>query len=117
MNRFFTPHCYYYCHCHCIDVFAHVCHRVCCIYLASKAEEAFIKLGALCHYTRTREDAVKNLEVPLLEGIKFHLRVYHPYRPLRGLLQTIKQVTQENPAAPVIYIIFCLCTANEMIDE
>jgi len=70
---------------------------VTCIYLATKVEEAHIKGEDLANHKllqdvwdeerdpESRLKAMVKTEVPLLEGLRFHLRLYLPFRPLRGL--------------------------------
>lgn len=60
-----------------------------CIWLASKVEEAHIQLTHLEEVTRVPAAEIVRLEVLLLQGLKFHLRVYHAFRPLQALLELL----------------------------
>eukprot|EP00808_Paulinella_micropora_P030743 g50848.t1 len=71
-----------------------------CVYLAKKVEECALELLGLVKTPclrnfwlpherddeTEREKTVVSLEVPLLEGLMFHLRCYHPFKPLLGLI-------------------------------
>jgi len=57
--------------------------------MATKAEEAFIKVEDLARSTRVAESALLKMELPFLEGIRFHLRIFLPYRPLDGFLKLL----------------------------
>lgn len=62
-----------------------------CISLACKAEEHVVDLHHLAKLSDIKDPAIiVEWEVPILEGIKFHLRVYHPYRPLNGLVKAMR---------------------------
>ena len=77
-----------------------------CIYLASKAEEANIQIRDLYKVSKVKPKSIVSLEVPLLEGIHFNLRVYHPYRPLRGLFKLYSQYVEEkHPGASNTHLI------------
>lgn len=60
------------------------------ISLACKAEERYISILQLAEHTGTKATQIVKWEVPVLEGILFHLMVFHPYRPLVGLIQAIE---------------------------
>lgn len=62
-----------------------------CINLACKAEESAISLDDLAKQTETKATTIVEFEVPVLEGLRFHLLVFHPYRPLRGLCKEIQK--------------------------
>eukprot|EP00457_Paulinella_chromatophora_P005096 gb/GEZN01005110.1/.p1 GENE.gb/GEZN01005110.1/~~gb/GEZN01005110.1/.p1 ORF type:complete len:551 (-),score=56.57 gb/GEZN01005110.1/:124-1776(-) len=70
-----------------------------CVYLAKKVEEFAIELLGLVKTPcmskfwephelddEEKEKTVVGLEVPVLEGLCFHLRCFHPFKPLTGLL-------------------------------
>jgi hypothetical protein len=60
--------------------------------LASKAEEAWVKIDELSHCTKVPPELIAEHELFVLDGIGFHLRVHHPYRPLRGLIQLLRDM-------------------------
>lgn len=60
-----------------------------CVFLACKAEEATIRLHDLERAAKVKQDAIKALELPLLEGVRFHLRFFHPYKPLDALARRL----------------------------
>jgi len=68
---------------------------VACIHLACKSEEAFIKPVQLAEHTQIKLETLVKMEVPLLQGLKFHLRVYHPFRPLAGFLIKLRELDSE----------------------
>eukprot|EP00462_Mataza_sp_D1_P012048 CAMPEP_0175168118 /NCGR_PEP_ID=MMETSP0087-20121206/28763_1 /TAXON_ID=136419 /ORGANISM="Unknown Unknown, Strain D1" /LENGTH=412 /DNA_ID=CAMNT_0016458169 /DNA_START=40 /DNA_END=1275 /DNA_ORIENTATION=- len=63
---------------------------VTCINLASKAEERSFEIEKLAKITETKVSDIVECEVLVLEGIKFHLRLYHPFIPLVGLAEEMK---------------------------
>lgn len=62
---------------------------VTCLNLACKAEEAPITLEGLAKHTGTQVAEVVKWEVAVLQGIQFHMLVFHPYRPLQGLVEAL----------------------------
>lgn len=46
--------------------------------------------------------SIVKLEVPVLEGLHFHMRVFHPFRPLKGFLLALQDLkpAQTHPAQP-----------------
>ncbi len=54
------------------------------ILLAAKSEEARINSGELATLTGCKLKDITSLELTLLQCLKFHLRVFHAYRALRG---------------------------------
>jgi len=65
--------------------------RAICIYLAGKAEEHYISLEKLAGVTSVELDILSKMEVVVLEGLHFHLRLYNPNRAVTTLLQDIRQ--------------------------
>ena len=80
-----------------------------CIMLACKVEEHYVSPAKIAEKVkggggqqetggggsgRTEEKVreMVRLEVPLLEGIGFHLRCYHPHRAARGLLKSMREL-------------------------
>eukprot|EP00051_Salpingoeca_urceolata_P016659 m.222996 g.222996 ORF g.222996 m.222996 type:complete len:362 (-) comp18743_c1_seq2:65-1150(-) len=64
-----------------------------CVFLAGKAEEAFIKLADFVRFCGTEKHdgkLIKALEVNLIQGLKFNLAVFGPFRPLRGHLLDVE---------------------------
>ena len=61
-----------------------------CLFLATKVEEAYTEADVLAKYANIEKEWMIRLESVVLEALKFHLRVYHPYKPLQGLLKMIK---------------------------
>lgn len=50
------------------------------------------------------DDALVLMETPFLQGLKFHLMVYHPYRPLKALLMECIQAYTAHAAGRVYAI-------------
>lgn len=60
--------------------------------LALKAEEQrHITLQAVADLTNTNAEQLVKWEVPVLEGIKFHLLIFHPFRSLSGLFDALEK--------------------------
>jgi hypothetical protein len=62
-----------------------------CIFLAIKTEACpYTEVGVFCSmlvkHRRIADADLVSLELPLLMGLKYHLTVYHPYRPMKALL-------------------------------
>jgi cyclin H len=69
-----------------------------CTLLACKIEEHYVSPQRLAEKLSTSpgqlDDKVKEivkLEVPVLEGIEFNLKVFHPHRAIRGLVRQLQQ--------------------------
>jgi cyclin H len=70
-----------------------------CVWLACKTEEFNYEAEKLINIPALKGqpinvDSILNLEMILLEGISFHLRIYHPYRALKGFLDDIRIVCE-----------------------
>eukprot|EP00475_Leptophrys_vorax_P031137 TRINITY_DN4709_c0_g1_i2.p2 TRINITY_DN4709_c0_g1~~TRINITY_DN4709_c0_g1_i2.p2 ORF type:complete len:372 (-),score=114.52 TRINITY_DN4709_c0_g1_i2:194-1309(-) len=63
---------------------------IACIYLASKAEESWIRIEELSERSKLSPLIIAEHELFVLDGIDFHLRVHHPYRPLKGFINLLK---------------------------
>ncbi|KAJ4457853.1 putative cyclin H [Paratrimastix pyriformis] len=67
-----------------------------CLFLASKAEEYHISIGEMTRRVGGGPDCgpkgerILETEVTLLEGLRFNLLVYHPYRPALGFVSQLK---------------------------
>jgi cyclin H len=60
--------------------------------LAVKAEEQrHVTLQAIADLTGTQAAQLVQWEVPVLEGIRFHLLVFHPFRSLSGLFDALEK--------------------------
>ena len=60
-----------------------------CILLASKAEEAYIRPNDLAKECRCNIDIMLNDEVIVMQATKFHLKLYHPSKSLKGFINTL----------------------------
>jgi len=60
------------------------------VYLACKAEEFHIDAEELARQVKRDANQILNNELMVLEGVNFHLNVYHPYRPLYGFVSSLK---------------------------
>lgn len=68
------------------------------VFVAGKAEEAPLTLATrgidivkLCNVTKMDLDKLLQSEIRFLQGIKFHLVVFHPHRPLAGFIQILSK--------------------------
>ncbi|KAK9809925.1 hypothetical protein WJX72_001822 [[Myrmecia] bisecta] len=61
------------------------------IYLAGKAEESYISAEEFCRVVKQDQQAVLRNELAVLQGLKFDLVVYNPYRPLEGFFQDLEE--------------------------
>lgn len=60
--------------------------------LAVKAEEQrHVTLQSLAELTSTAPSQLVQWEVPVLEGIRFHLLIFHPFRSLSGLFDALEK--------------------------
>ena len=60
------------------------------LFLATKAEEVNINLRTICEAVKICEEKrVRVYEIHLLRGIKYHLQVFNPYRPLEALFRLL----------------------------
>lgn len=60
--------------------------RLTSVYLACKVEEHRIDATDLGKRVDRDAAVITSNEVTLLKGLKFHLNIYHPFRPLHGFL-------------------------------
>lgn len=60
--------------------------------LAVKAEEQrHVTLQHIADLTNTQAEQLVQWEVPVLEGIRFHLLIFHPFRSLSGLFDALEK--------------------------
>lgn len=71
-----------------LHIFLKSC-RLSCIYCACKVEEYHFSAEDLEKQLGANSQQILHSEVHILQGIKFHLNVFHPYRPLLGFLQDL----------------------------
>lgn len=62
-----------------------------CFWICGKAEDHWIKLDQLADRTKTAAADIAQYELTVLNQCKFHLRIYHPVRPLHGLCTILSQ--------------------------
>ncbi|ETO08863.1 hypothetical protein RFI_28523 [Reticulomyxa filosa] len=74
-KRFYLKYCLYQ-----IDGPVMVCTA---IFLATKAEQTVIDITTISEYTKTDMKRITDQEIILLDGIRFDLKIWHPFRPLR----------------------------------
>lgn len=77
-----------------------LCDRLACIYLATKVEEHNIDVVQFADKLKQKAEDIVKLELPLLQSIRFHLIIYHPYRPLEGFLSQLQ-------VSPVFFPVVC----------
>jgi hypothetical protein len=65
------------------------------ILLAAKSEEARINTSDLAKLTNNKLKDITSLELILLQVLKFHLRVFHAYRALRGFVAALAALIPE----------------------
>lgn len=64
-----------------------------CIFLAGKIEYEYIRLGELRDVFGDKYGrAIIDFEGPLLQGLGFHLKLFHPYNPFFGLVNGLECV-------------------------
>lgn len=77
---------------------------VTCVNMANKAEEwmgrSGVDLTKLSEVTKTKAEKIVHLEVPLLDSIRFHLRIFHPYKPLKGHIAAVQKLSAEAKWGP-----------------
>jgi len=61
-----------------------------CVYLACKCEEHHIEADELGKQVNRESSFILQNELAVLESLKFHVNVYHPYRPLYGFIVSMK---------------------------
>lgn len=61
-----------------------------CVYLACKCEEHHIEADELGKQVNRESSIILQNELAVLESLKFHVNVYHPYRPLYGFIVSMK---------------------------
>lgn len=61
-----------------------------CFMLACKAEEARIRFKSIAAQSNLNLEDVLSNEINVLEGINFHLWVYHPYRSFFAFMTELK---------------------------
>eukprot|EP01083_Nonionella_stella_P144380 450703_1 len=85
-----------------------------CVFMATKTEERWIKIEKIAELVSRETSDIVSLEVPLLEGIKFNLLIFHPYRPLNGFMDEMKSLKLSAPGdllpAAHAFIEACLCS-------
>lgn len=88
-----------------------------CIFLATKTEEQWTKIEKLAELVSREPSDIISLEVPLLEGMKFSLYVYHPYRPLNGFMSEMKAQELAAPAdlLPAAHAFIEACLRSDAI--
>lgn len=64
---------------------------LCCFFICGKAEDYWIKLDQLAERTHTLSDDISKYELIIINQCKFHLRIWHPVRPLNGLIIMMKE--------------------------
>jgi len=64
------------------------------IYVASKVEEHHIDLDDFCKTVKIDQASIQQPEMTLLEGLRFQLKIYHPYRALHGLMLDLQSSLQ-----------------------
>lgn len=68
-----------------------------CIFLAGKIEYEYIRLGELRDVFGDKYGrAIIDFEGPLLQGLGFHLKLFHPYNPFFGLVNGLECVGRLN---------------------
>jgi len=68
-----------------------------CIYLACKVEESYMSAEDLLVKAAVADENASIIlqnELVVLQGLSFHLNVYHPYRPLYGLVADMQEKLQ-----------------------
>ncbi|CAM9953666.1 unnamed protein product [Choristocarpus tenellus] len=77
-----------------------------CVFLASKTEEQMTNVSSLSKATGLDELAILAEELPLLQGLNFHLAVFHPYRAVPALVEgarlAAKEATGVSPPADLV---------------
>eukprot|EP00954_Amorphochlora_amoebiformis_P019929 1335731-Amorphochlora_amoeboformis.AAC.2 len=68
------------------------------IYLATKTEEANIKSEHLAKLFHCKIAHIIDQEVPVLEGLNFHLKILHPRRPLQSNASHLHAVSMQSEA-------------------
>lgn len=71
---------------------------VTCIYLACKIEEHYIGAEELCRHAKVNPEMVLRRELTLLQGVKFDLICYAPYRAVTGFLEDIEECRKQGTA-------------------
>ncbi len=62
-----------------------------CIFLGGKVEYEYIRLGELKDvFGEKYGKAIIDFEGPLLRGLGFHLKLFHPYNPFFGLVNGLE---------------------------
>jgi len=61
-----------------------------CVFLASKIEEEIINAHELENETNIKQMDILRMELVLLQGLRFELRVYHPYRIVLGFIEDMR---------------------------
>lgn len=69
--------------------------------LATKSEEAHIRIGDLANATGTTASQLVENEHVLIEGINFHLKVHTPYRAVQGFVNELKHLDKDK-AKPLL---------------
>ncbi|KAL4420175.1 hypothetical protein ABPG77_008311 [Micractinium sp. CCAP 211/92] len=66
-----------------------------CLYLACKIEEHYISAAELGRLTGVPADLILRTELVALQGLKFDLIVYSPYKSIEGFFEDIKEAAAE----------------------
>jgi cyclin H len=66
------------------------------IYLACKVEESHLKAKDLADRFQMSVDTIVETELLLLDGLGFHLTVYHPHRSLLGFILDMTEKNKKN---------------------
>lgn len=73
------------------------------LFLATKAEEVNISLRAICEGVKLCEEKrVRAYEVHLLRGIRYHLQVFSPYRPLEALWRLVQVEDRDSVYSQIV---------------
>ncbi|CAH0475694.1 unnamed protein product [Peronospora belbahrii] len=91
------------------------------IYVAGKVEEQYISVDTVADQLHVDHKFIIGHEMILLEGVRFHLIMYHPFRTLLGFLDDFraysKQVLSKDLPATVLQKLHANATAvlNDML--
>ncbi|PRW44298.1 Cyclin-H1-1 [Chlorella sorokiniana] len=70
-----------------------------CLYLACKIEEHYISAAELGRLTGAPAELILRTELTALQGLKFDLIVYSPYKSIDGFLEDVKSAAADAEAA------------------
>ncbi|EGG13784.1 hypothetical protein DFA_11545 [Cavenderia fasciculata] len=77
---------------------------ICCIFLACKSEENHIDIEFYSKTLMVESKDIADLELPTLEALRFHLLVYHPFRPLYGYLLDINDLQSQSSTSSLPWL-------------